>query len=82
VPRPIVGIQKMVLLAPDSVAQAAAARARRAEERWLLRQPRAVRRSYVREVLDSRAPKRADEIWMLRQPTSVRETYVREVLEA
>ena len=80
-----VRLQKTVLLAPDPVARAAAARVSRPEEAWLLRQPRSVRRSYAREVLTAAGRGgahggRADEIWMLRQPRAVRETYVREVL--
>jgi hypothetical protein len=48
----------------------------------MLRQPRAVRRSYALEVLD--AGGNTDvlaEIWMLRQPKNVRESYIREVLQ-
>lgn len=71
----------MLLLAPDSVARAAAARARRPEERWLLRQPRRVRESFAREVLRSSDRERAEQIWMLRQRDDVRASYVREVLE-
>ena len=76
------GFERTVLLAPDGVARAAATRAKRPEEAWLLRQPRHVRASYVREVMRRDSPARADEIWMLRQPEDVREAYVREVLEA
>lgn len=74
-------LQRAVLLAPDGVARAAAGRAVLAEERWILRQPRAVRQSYVREVLGVLDAERAQQIWMLRQPDSVRESYIRAVLE-
>ena len=48
----------------------------------MLRQPRAVRRSYAAQVLDGRgAHDVLVEIWMLRQPKPVRESYIREVLE-
>lgn len=47
----------------------------------MLRQPDAVRASYVRDVLDRGGDERLAEIWMLRQPDAVRESYVREVLE-
>ena len=47
----------------------------------MLTQPRHVRHSYVREVLENAGEPRAQEIWMLRQPGPVRESYVREVLE-
>jgi hypothetical protein len=74
-------VQRSVLLAPDSVARAAARYAPGVEERWMLTQPRPVRRSYARHVLGAAHP-HAQEIWMLRQPDAVRESYVREVLEA
>ena len=70
-----------MLLGPSAVRRAVAARARRAEDAWMLRQPRAVRRSYCVEVLDGAGdPDVLTEIWMLRQPKSVRESYIREVL--
>jgi hypothetical protein len=75
-------LQRAVLLGPAAVARAAAGRARLAEERWLLRQPRPVRASYVREVLDRPGRPRAQEAWMLRQPDPVRESYLAEVVEA
>jgi hypothetical protein len=75
-------VDRAVLLAPAAVARTAASRARRPEERWLLRQPRSVRASYVREVLDSRGRANAEEIWMLRQSKAVRESYIREVLDS
>lgn len=73
-------LQRAVLLAPDSVARAASARAPHPEERWILRQPRRVREGFVRTVLAAPDTDRAQEIWMLRQPDEVRESYVREVL--
>jgi hypothetical protein len=75
-------LQKQVLLGPAPLRRAAAARALRPQEAWMLRQPRAVRRSYALEVLD--AGGNTDvlaEIWMLRQPKNVRESYIREVLQ-
>lgn len=48
----------------------------------MLRQPRAVRESFVRTVLSAVDRERAQEVWMLRQPDAVRESYVREVLGA
>jgi hypothetical protein len=47
----------------------------------MLGQSRAVRDSYVREVIDRGGDERLAEIWMLRQPDSVRDSYVREILE-
>jgi hypothetical protein len=73
--------ERSVLLAPDPVARTVARVARGREQRWMLCQPRAVRRSYVVEVLDRPAQKNAAEIWLLRQPGAVRASYVRDVLE-
>ena len=54
----------------------------RPEEAWMLRQPRAVRRSYAVQVLDGSGDvDLLAEIWMLRQPEHVRESYIREVLK-
>jgi hypothetical protein len=73
---------RTLLAGPDAVARAAAAGARRPEEVWLLRQPRRVRVSYARAVLDAGGDQTEEEIWMLRQPAAVRESYIREVLKA
>jgi hypothetical protein len=73
-------LARSMLLAPAVVTRTAA-RAREAEEAWMLRQPRSVRESYVREVVDRGGDALHAEIWMLRQPDGVRESYVREVLE-
>lgn len=76
-------LEKGVLLGPAPLRRAAAARARRPEEAWMLRQARAVRRSYAAEVLDRDGDhERLAEVWMLRQPRAVRESYIREVLDA
>ena len=75
-------LQKRVLLGPAPLRKAAAARTLRAEEAWMLRQPREVRRSYAADVLDGRGDLEVRaEIWMLRQPEQVRESYIREVLQ-
>jgi hypothetical protein len=71
-----------VLLGPDFAARAAARSARRAEEAWMLRQPRSIRMSYVRDVIDQGEDPRLQERWMLVQPDDVRESYVREVIDA
>ncbi len=73
-------VEKAMILAPDRVARAAASYAARPEEAWMLRQPRAVRQTYWREVL-GQGGQREREIWMLRQPEDVRESYIAEVLE-
>jgi hypothetical protein len=68
---------KRVLLGPASVRRAAARRAVDERERWMLRQPTEVRRSFVREVLEKGS---SEEAWMLLQPDHVRQSYVAEVL--
>ena len=48
----------------------------------MLRQPKAVRASYVREVLDTPGDEELlTQIWMLGQSEAVRASYVRDVLE-
>ena len=73
--------ERSVLLAPDAIARAVALVARAPEQHWMLCQPRAVRRSYVTQVLDRPDQQNAAEIWLLRQPKAVRASYVRAVLE-
>lgn len=75
-------LERSVLFSPNPVARAAARMRRNPHERWILGQPRAVRASFVDEVLDgdSRGRDRRQQIWMLRQPNAVRESFVREVL--
>ena len=75
------GLARRILLGPDFVARAAANRAARREEAWMLSQPREVRESYVREVVDRGDDPVHAEIWMLRQPRAVRESYINQVLE-
>jgi hypothetical protein len=71
-----------VLLGPDVLSRAAASRAVLPEEQWMLRQSKAVRASYVREVLDKGGDvELRSQIWMLGQSERVRESYVRDVLE-
>ena len=69
-----------MLLAPDAVARHAARAVDEPEARWMLAQPRAVRRAYVAEVLDRGGHDARRMAWMLRQPDAVRESFVREVL--
>jgi hypothetical protein len=71
----------MVLRGPAFIRRAAASQARDPVEGWMLRQPRSVRDSYVREVIDRGGDDRLAEIWMLRQPESTRESYIKHVLE-
>ena len=46
-------MDKAVLLAPAALARAAVLAASEREERWLLRQPRPVRASYVKDVMEA-----------------------------
>jgi hypothetical protein len=71
-----------VLLGPDVLSRAAASRTNLPEEQWMLRQSKAVRASYVREVLDKGGDVALrSQIWMLGQSEKVRESYARDVLE-
>ncbi len=70
--------ERRVLTAPDPVAQAAARYATTPEQAWMLRQPRALRRSFAAQAFGRGTT--AEQIWMLRQADDVREAYVRDVL--
>jgi hypothetical protein len=74
-------LARMVLRGPGFIRRAAASQARDPVEAWMLRQPRSVRDSYVREVIDRGGDERLAEIWMLRQPNAVRDSYIKQVLE-
>jgi hypothetical protein len=69
-------------MGPDWVARAAASAVKDPKQRWMLRQPRHVRRSYATEVLGRPGEDRLAEAWMLLQPDAVRLSYVDEVLNA
>lgn len=73
-------IDRTILMGPDWIARAAARSVPDPKQRWMLRQPRAVRRSYARECLGRRDEDRLAEAWMLLQPDAVRHSYVDEVL--
>jgi hypothetical protein len=74
-------LARLVLRGPGFIRRAAASQARDPVEQWMLGQPRPVRDSYVREVIDRGGDERLAEIWMLRQPQAVRESYIKEILE-
>ncbi len=77
-------LQREVLLGPDFLARGARAVTKGRSVRWMLGQPREVRRSYVNQVMDrppSIEEEPAQQAWMLRQPDPVRESYIAEVLE-
>lgn len=79
---PMSSLERQILTAPDVVARAAAAAVTDPRQRWMLRQPRAVRRSYAHEVFGRPDEDRRAEAWMLLQSEAVRRSYVAEVLEA
>jgi hypothetical protein len=70
-----------MLRAPDAVTRAVAATEGDPERRWLLRRPRAIRRSFVEQVIDRGAGPAEQRRWMLEQDDDVRSSYVAEVLE-
>jgi hypothetical protein len=75
------GLERRVLLAPDFVASAAARATDDRQARWLLNQPKPVRESYVRVVIDGRGDRDLlATAWLLGQPDEVRASYVREVV--
>ena len=74
--------ERRILTAPAPVARAAARVASLPEQRWILAQPRDVRRSYAAEVLGHPDEPLRQQIWMLRQTKAVRESYIADVLEA
>jgi hypothetical protein len=69
-----------VLTAPDAVARTAARFAPEREQRWMLCQPRAVRRSFAEEVFGRPDAELREQVWMLRQSREVRESYIADVL--
>jgi hypothetical protein len=73
---------RRVLLAPGAVAGALAAAERDPERRWMLRLPREVRRSFVRDVIDRGGSRAAQERWVLLQDDRVRQSYIESVVLA
>jgi hypothetical protein len=74
--------ERRVLTAPDAVARAAARVAGDREQRWMLTQPRSVRKSFAEEVFGRPDAELRQQVWMLRQPRAVRESYIADVLLA
>jgi hypothetical protein len=71
---------RAVLWGPDALTRTLAAAARDPEQRWLLRRPQAVRRSFVVQVVDRGGDEVAQRRWMLLQDAALRASYVEEVL--
>jgi len=74
--------ERRILTAPAALARAAAKVATLPEQRWILMQPRDVRRSYAEEVFGRPDEALRQQVWMLRQPKDVRESYIADVLLA
>jgi hypothetical protein len=72
--------ERSILTAPGPVARAASRAAREPEQRWMLTQPRELRRSFAEEVFGREDADLRQEVWMLRQPKAVRESFVENVL--
>ena len=72
---------RMALLAPDALTRTLAAVEEDPERRWLLSQPRAVRRSFVEQVVDRPGVPRAHERWLLLQDDAVRRSFVEQVID-
>jgi hypothetical protein len=73
--------ERQLLLAPDVVARAAARMAPLLEQRWMLRQPRQLRRSFAEEVFEQPDMERRQQAWMRGQDDDVRESFIEHVLE-
>ena len=73
--------ERSILTGPNALAKTAAYATAEPEQRWMLRQPREVRRSFADEVFGRPDATERQEIWMLRQPKAVRESFIRDVLE-
>jgi hypothetical protein len=73
---------RRLLVAPDAIARALAAREPDPLRAWLLRRSRAVRRSFASEVVDAGGTRTQQERWLLLQDAHVRESYVAEVIDA
>ncbi len=82
VPLTLGTVARAVLLAPDAVARAAASLDADRQRRWLLRQPREIRRSFAEEVIDAGGTKRQQERWLLLQNKATRLSFVTEVIDA
>jgi hypothetical protein len=70
---------RAVLTGPDFVARQIANRQSDPRQRWILRRPKHVRRSFLEQVVDGGVP---EERWMLLQGDETRLSYVAEVLDA
>ena len=75
------GVERRALLAPDFIASAAANTTDDPQAKWLLNQPKPVRESYVRVVIDGKGDRDLLSTgWLLAQADETRASYVREVV--
>ena len=72
--------ERSILTAPGAIARAASVAAREPEQRWMLTQPREIRRAFAAEVFGREDADQRQEVWMLRQPQAVRDSFVENVL--
>ena len=72
--------ERQILTAPHAIARAAAPIAPEREQRWMLKQPRELRRSFADEVFGRPDEEIRQQAWMLGQPREIRESFAREVL--
>ena len=82
VPLTLGTVERAVLLGPDAIARAVARTEADPLRRWLLRRPRAIRRSFVHDVVDAGGTRALQERWLLLHDDEVRLSYVAEVIDA
>ena len=72
--------ERSILTAPGPVARAASHAVREPQQRWMLTQPREVRRDFAEQVFGRDDAELRQEVWMLRQPKALRESFIEHVL--
>ena len=80
-PKQLSAIERAVLTGPGATARAAAIVADDPQQRWMLSQPREIRRSFAEQVLDRGEDPGAEERWMLLQPDEVCRSYAHRVAQ-
>ena len=72
--------ERSILTAPGPLARAASHAVREPQQRWMLTQPREVRRDFAEQVFGRDDAELRQEVWMLRQPKALRESFIEQVL--
>jgi hypothetical protein len=72
--------ERSILTAPGPLARAASHAVREPQQRWMLTQPREVRRDFAEQVFGREDAELRQEVWMLRQPKALRESFIEHVL--